>query len=482
MKTISIPSISVLLAAGAALCAVSCGEETQKIDPVDLRYDAQDEYRIDAISPEPVSFEVRSLYSPWEVYSYHPDWCEIDPAAGEMEEKSTVTVRYTDNEQLDDRTDTLVIQSDYWIGKWVTVIQKGTAFLTVDKTGVNIGKEGDETFFLVSSNQKWTVEVTEGDQWLSVADGASGELNGTVTLAASENRGEIRYGAVTVYDRHGVEAATVAVTQDGAQLDPETDELRVLFNVTRVELPVVSNTEWVAEKDNEDIVWYDFENPSNSGSATLVINLRENASSSMRQTTFTLRTVAEDGTEAVERTITLKQANEAKPTRYYFSEGLGSWSPDTGGSPAITDGGVVFSGNQRVAAYNMEQGTYTFKVSLSSDGRLITYYCVGSNEVRYHMNAATKKLQPSTTPWNNLPEPSFDPGVPHEATMVMTDADNGFVHLQWLLDGNEIAQLASTSNMPLMTWGSSMTILIGSTAGTVTIEWYEFTPSIDWGD
>ena len=477
---------TAILTAGLVSGLSSCRVEEEKVDPVDLRFDVEDEYMLTAADPEEISFIVRSMSDPWEVYSYNPDWCEISPSSGEMEEKYTVTVQYTDNEQLDDRIDTLVIQSDYWIGKWVTVRQKGTAYLEVSAASVTLPKDGGQESFSIRANQTWAAEVTEGGQWLTLEDGTSGELDGIVTISAEENRGAMRYGAVTIYDRHGVEAASVEIMQDGAQLDPETAELRVLFDGTRVELPVVSNTEWIAEKNDPDVEWYSFENPSNSGSATLVILLEPNLSSSLKEATFTLRTLAEEGFEAVERQVTLKQACEPVSVRHYFKDGYGSWTVYSG-NPSVNDAGVTFTGASRLIAHNLQTGTYTFRISHdSADARSLIFYTFpgegSANELRYHMNAATGQTEVSSTPWSALQNTSFDTSVSNEATMVMTEAPDGYIHAEWLLNGVEFTELASTSILPRALWGSNMTVYIGSSAGTVTFEWYEFTPPVDWGE
>ena len=103
---------------------------------VDLRYRAEDSYSLPWESPEAFSFLVKST-DPWTVRSYNPDWCTITPAEGEGNpaianaETYTVSVQYKDNAQLDDRVDTLEIKSDYWVGKLITVYQKGNAYLDV---------------------------------------------------------------------------------------------------------------------------------------------------------------------------------------------------------------------------------------------------------------------------------------------------------------------------------------------------------------
>ena len=152
----------------------SCEKPKEEINWVDLRYKVQDEYTIKATDPEPIRFQVKST-DPWKVYSYHEDWCTITPSEGDDPEKTyTVEVQYSGNASLDDRIDTLVIQSDYWIGKWVTVLQKGTAYLRVSETEETLlPKEAGEHTFTIESNQNWSAKITEGGEWLSMTGSAS---------------------------------------------------------------------------------------------------------------------------------------------------------------------------------------------------------------------------------------------------------------------------------------------------------------------
>ena len=158
---------------------------------VDLRYRAEDSYSLPWESPEAFSFLVKST-DPWTVRSYNPDWCTITPAEGtgnpviNEAETYTVTVQYSDNAQLDDRVDTLEIKSDYWVGKLITVYQKGNAYLDVkdDEQSLEISEEGGSLEFAVSANQNWSAVVIEGAEWLSITEGQTGSLDGSVSLSA----------------------------------------------------------------------------------------------------------------------------------------------------------------------------------------------------------------------------------------------------------------------------------------------------------
>lgn len=91
--------------------------------------------------------------------------------------KYTVTITCEENTNLDDRTDTITIKSDYWVGKQFVITQKGIAYLNTGEPDI-IPQTGGKTDFNIQTNQKWTAEITEGEKWLSIQGSASGELDG----------------------------------------------------------------------------------------------------------------------------------------------------------------------------------------------------------------------------------------------------------------------------------------------------------------
>ena len=183
--------IYIILAAAALIPGLwGCRDKDDKeeIKTVELRYRVNDSYDLDAVAAKPFTIVVTST-DPWTITSAHPDWCIIETEAGQGSDpeavrygqgnKTSVRVQYYDNTELDDRTDIIEIRSDFWLGKRVTINQKGIAFLTVaeDEQNLEIEKAGGELKFHVSSNQKWTAAITEGD-WISITEGASGEGEG----------------------------------------------------------------------------------------------------------------------------------------------------------------------------------------------------------------------------------------------------------------------------------------------------------------
>lgn len=487
--------MTILFPALLALTGIfqSCSEEEIMIDPVDLRFDAESEYRLPASSPEPISFVVRSLDDPWEVYSYHPEWCEIIPSVGDMEEKYTVTVQYNDNNELDDRIDTLIIQSDYWIGQWVTVYQKGIAFLDTSVDTVPMTKDAGSGSFYIASNQTWSVEVTEGEDWLALTGETSGEINGQISFSVESNPGEMREGIMTVLDRRGEPAATVTVAQEGAQLDPAETEIRVPYGVTRYELPVESNVSWTVAKDDPAVLWYDFEQTEFDGSDVIVINMRVNESESLNRATFTLRTVAEEGMIPVEKQVVLKQAHDPKPQRHDFSEdGFGdyilvNWDPGTG---VIDGNGFTSSGGQkRLQANEMPLGTYTLRFSnASADARAVAAFCFlgGTNpntqEIWWRLYYDTGMTAISASSYS-VQNKQFDTEAEyHDMTLRMTPDGTGFIHIEWLLDGELVYELPSTSQLNAATWDTTMRLYVGGGAGTITLEWIDYTPVVDWNE
>lgn len=469
-----------------ATLSVSCGEKEILQTPVDLRFDALDSYELSASDPEPISFVVKST-SPWEVYNNHKTWCDISPASGEPGDKHTVTVQYKNNEALDDRIDTIVIKSDYWIGKWVTVTQKGTAFMTISEFTEELDEKGASGKIDVTSNQKWSSEVTSGESWLKIDNGNTGEGDGFIKFSAPENKGERRSGIISIFDRHGILMYEVVIIQKGVQLDPETMELRVLHDQTTVELKVVSNAKWTVSKDNDDAEWYRFAQTEFEGSQILVINLdKYTSTSTLRKTTFTMTTESVEGVEPVVRTITLKQAYDNVPeVRPFNNNEVSKWSLWSG-KTQVDDSGVTFTEPGRLAKDNAPAGTYTFKLKPMTDDSYVQIYFIygkdSEHEFRCHLDASTKKTAVSTRPWiKEYHQLSFDPSKDNEMTIKMSETENGFTHVEWFLNGEFIDSLETTEfDMPDVVWPTDGQILMGSSSGTVTYESYTYQAPIIW--
>lgn len=474
---------------------------------VDLRYRAEDSYSLPWESPEAFSFLVKST-DPWTVRSYNPDWCTITPAEGEGNpaiadaETYTVSVQYKDNAQLDDRVDTLEIKSDYWVGKLITVYQKGNAYLDVkdEEQNLEIAKTGGELTFAVKANQDWSAKVIEGGDWLSVKSGATGSLDGSVSLTIGENTGEKRYGAVSVIDRHGEERVVVKVTQDGVQLDPATFEVRAAHNQGVYELTVVSNASWKAEKTDDKAQWFTIENPENTGEAVLRIVMNDNEGNSLRRTAIKLTTVAEPGEPVVEREVVLKQAYLQVPQRTVFNDSeMSYWSPDKGVNPVyLGEQGTYFEATSSGSVYarlyrsGMPMGTHTYRWhTFSPEVRVRLWWTFGNNnEIKYNLRAdgdGNGYTEISTSP--SGPDADFvnvegiDMTVPHEMTVKFTPSEinEGYCHVQFILDGVEFQSFDTGDNAVMeCTWQKEIGIYFGCYTGNAICEWYDYTEPFSW--
>lgn len=475
---------------------------------VDLRYRVEDSYSLPSTSPEAFSFLVKST-DPWTVRSYNPDWCTIDPAAGEGNpvindaETYTVTVQYADNTELDDRVDTLEIKSDYWVGKLVRVYQKGIAYLDVkdDEQSLEISKAGGELTFNVQANQDWSTKVIEGADWLAIKSGETGSLDGSVTLTVGENTGEKRYGAISVLDRHGEERVVVKVTEDGVQLDPATFEIRAEYNQGVYELEVVSNASWVAEKTDEKAQWFTIDNPENTGAAVLRLTINDNGGNSLRKTAIKISTVAEPGEPVVVREVVLKQAYLQIPQRTIFNDSeLADWSADKGVNPVYLGAeGTYFeatvSGSTYARLYRsgMPMGTHTFRWhTFSPEVRVRLWWTFGNNnEIKYNLrdkaDGAGGFTEISTSP--SGPDADFenvegiDMTVPHEMTVKFTPSEinEGYCHVQFILDGVEF-QAFDTGDGAVTecTWQKTIGMYFGCYTGSAICEWYDYTEPFSW--
>ncbi|MBR4810097.1 MAG: BACON domain-containing protein [Bacteroidales bacterium] len=515
--------ISYLITLGLAIVIglASCEEKPeQPVDSVDLRYRVADSYDLDAISPKPFTIVVKST-KPWTIKSYHPEWCIIELEEGEavadslvhvgQGESTSVRVQYYDNDQLDDRIDYIEIESGGWVGKKVTIYQKGIAYLNVPESDIDEGlmfeKAGGEAEIHVNSNQPWSAKVIEGS-WLSISEGATGQLDGVVKLSAKENTGEKRYAAVAVYDRNGEERAVVKFTQDGVQLDPETFEIRAGYDQLSATLSVVSNTKWEAEKGGETD-WFEIENPSgHDGDGVITLKFTDNsAGTSLRKSSIVLKTIKVNDDDAVAtKEIAVKQAYPIAPVRHMFdSDELSLWHSDKGVDPVYNKGvGTLFTGKtdseySRVNQGDMPFGNYTFRWSnMEGAARVRHWFCYSeSAELKLDVRPANNKISFSF----NAPggEDAQKPAVsseyttgldfsqPMEITFKFDPSGADYCHVTYLCNGVEMISFDTSENTMRSTkWGSKINMYLGVSAdgnpGSAVLEWYEYTPPMNWDE
>lgn len=475
--------ITILLASILAL--FSCSDEKEQMKWVDLRYRVEDSYLLEASNPETISFLVKSTDS-WMVYGT-ADWYTITHPSGEgdMENTTTVTIVCEENTDLDDRTDTVKIQSDYWIGKEFTITQKGIAYLEHEPV-LNIPQEGGTTEITVSANQDWSAKVTLGGEWLSVVSGETGRLDGSVTVSATRNLGEQRTGVVTLYDRHGAAAREVEVVQNGVILNIEAPEngqwFRIWEEAQTLSIAVESNTGWTVEKANpEDDTWYSFAKTEYDGNENLQIIVEANVGTRVRTGEIILRTAAAEGAVPLEKRVRFKQANKPVVTTTVVNKTL--------------SGGTWYGPNELMPArYNIYLDSYSGNIKCFFIWNTTPY-----TELRFHINDG--KTQLSTTPWcsNVFNEASYC-RVPVDGTKqnvlsfnidrYIDDKGDEWVYAEWILNDNVIAHaIADGKNDDSGTDDTFKVpysaISVGGSiqmSGTLTVSKWERVDHLVWGD
>ena len=475
--------ITILLASILAL--FSCSDEKEQMKWVDLRYRVEDSYLLEASNPETISFLVKST-DPWMVYGT-ADWYTITPPSGEgdMENTTTVTIVCEENTDLDDRTDTIRIQSDYWIGKEFTITQKGIAYLEHEPV-LNIPQEGGTTEITVKANQDWSAKVTSGGEWLSLVSGETGRLDGSVTVSATRNLGEQRTGVVTLYDRHGAAAREVEVVQNGVILNIEAPEngqwFRIWEEAQTLSIAVESNTGWTVEKANpEDDTWYSFAKTEYDGDDDLQIIVEENIGTRVRTGEIILRTAAAEGAVPLEKRVRFKQANKPVVTTTVVNKTL--------------SGGTWYGPNELMPArYNIYLDSYSGNIKCFFIWNTTPY-----TELRFHINDG--KTQLSTTPWcsNVFNEASYC-RVPVDGTKpnvlsfnidrYTDDKGDEWVYVEWILNDTVIAHaIADGKNDSSGTDDTFKVpysaIAVGGSiqmSGTLTVSKWERVDHLVWGD
>ena len=505
MKKLLYIFAAAALLAGLAACGTN-DPEPQSLPTVDLRYRVADSYNLDAINAKSFNIVVKST-EPWTITSDHPDWCIIEQEEGEATdaelvhvgkgESTTVKVQYYDNTELDDRTDHITIASKGFVGKKVTINQKGIAYLRVpdDEQAFVVAKAGGDVVFHVESNQNWTTKVIEMDgDWLSISDGESGALNGTVTVTATENTGWKRYAAVAVYDRHGEERAVVKITQDGVQLDPETEELHINFDQLSATIEVVANTQWTATSGDE---WFTIDNPTgHDGNGTLNLTVTSNADgAAIRKGTILFKTVpANPGDASAEKEIVVKQAYPLQATRIMVdNDEIANWKSDKGENP-VYEAGVgttFFKGSLGYARLNrsMKAGSYSFHWStFSSDVRVRHWFCYSDGqEMKFDLKAdGTTSISFNNGSSNKPSESGSLSGIDMTTDHIMSyvfSQEGDYCHVSFQVDGVEAMSFSSSPTvMNQVLWGKSINMYIGVETGSAVLDWYEYTPPFSWDE
>ena len=518
-KILNIILAGVVIVAGLASCDGN-KEQLTTGDGVDLRYSVSDSYELDAISPKSFEIVVKST-KPWTITSAHPDWCIIAQEEGDPQpedlvhvgkgENTTVKVQYYDNVELDTRTDYITIASNGFVGKKVTVIQKGIAYLNVPEAdiegGLLIEKAGGKLEVNVKSNQKWTAKIVaegaDNANWLAVTEGASGENDGKVTVTVQENAGEKRYSNVAIYDRHGEERAMIKITQDGVQLDPETFEIRAGYDQLSTTLKVVCNTKWEATWDG---TWFTVDNPTgHDGDGTLTITITQNDGSALRKGSITLKTIAANAGDAVaEKEIVFKQAYKINSVRQVVdNDELGAWSSDWANPPVYTpEVGTLFAAKSRLNR-SMPFGTYTFRWKdltpdpAASDAiRVRHWFCFEEScELKFDLRPVDGKCSFDFNVAGDGNKPSIDGFTavdwtkPIEITYKFDPSGSEYCHVTYLVkqDGGDavVAGSFDTSANLLrsVTWNAKINMYIGvDKSGSAILEWYEYTAPMNWDE
>ena len=504
--------VYIFCAAAVLLGALQgCQKKAEEaVKTVDLRYRANDSYDLPATGAQSFTILVAST-DPWTVTSEHPDWCIISEEEGEASDPelvhtgkatpTTIRVQYYDNTFLDDRTDKITIQSDYWVGKVITVNQKGIAFLTIPESDLDLSveKAGGNYYIHINSNQPWSARVTDGD-WISITDGASGEGVGTVTVTALDNVAELRYAEVTVYDRHEVASAKILFTQDGVQLVPAVTEVRAGFDQLSSELEITSNTDWVVVKASESDDWFTLENASGKGSGTVKIHFTQNNDEGLRKAEVIVKNVVANPEDfQVEKTIVVKQAYKIEPVRVVVdNDELSLWKSDWANVPTYAKGvGTTFVGKARLNR-SMAFGSYTFRWSnFVTDPelggpRIRHWFCFNEScelkadirpadvKVSFDFNAAGDGNKPSLNSYTAID----DWTQPIELTIKFDPSGAEHCHVTYLVNGVEAGSFDTAPDLlRSVTWNAGINMYFGvDVAGSALCEWYEYTAPMNWDE
>lgn len=519
-KIINIFCITSALLASLAGGLWGCAQkEEPQQEVVDLRYRVEDSYELSATNAQAFTILVASTH-PWMVTSEHPDWCIIDIEEGDASDAkevrtgkatpTTVKVKYYDNTDLDDRTDRITISSDYWVGKVVTVNQKGIAYLSVpeEDLSMDVLKAGGDFTVHIKSNQDWSAKVTEGD-WLSIKGESTGNGAGTVTVTAAANAQELRYGEMAVYDRHNVESAKILFTQDGVQLVPVSTEIRALYDQAAAEVEVKSNTKWTVAKEAETDDWFQILTTSGEGDGKIQLTFVQNDGEGMRRAGIIIKNVVDNPEEfQVEKSIMVKQGYHVVPVVHVFdNEELATWNAE---NPAVlptfvSGNGMFFPNGCTLQNGSMPFGDYTFywkDINAVNNGvRIRTVFAYtdieeikfgvrinssGKNVMYLDFNAASSGKSGKPEGYS-VPE-DLDFTVPHTfGCRFLPIMGSEYCHVSIYLDGKMILEFDTSEKiMDEVKWGTKINMYIsvdsGAAGDSAVLEKYEYSAPLNWDE
>lgn len=469
---------------------LGCQEE-EKMEFVDLRYEVADHYEISASSPDPIIFKVKSTKQ-WNVFSKHaPEWSTITPETGEPDQGFEVSVKYKDNVELDDRIDTIVIKSDYWIGKEVSVLQKGTAYLTLEglpADGELIPEDGGEVSFMVKSNQNWSVKIEKGSEWLSLLSAASGSLDDNVRVTASPNKGERRSAEIVFYDRKNQRAATAVLTQNGILLDVTSLEMQIPYGLQEWAIKVTSNTDWEIAKDEN--TWYSFKDQQTdySGSQIIYLTLDKNESQFVRSAYIEIKSKGDANQTPVIRRVYIKQGYLPAPIHHEFNANERPNWEFVNGSLEFNNEVTLTGPTPRMMQRSITLGKYEFTVkSMDANSLLRIFFVNGSTEIRCHLNAALKATAFTTNPYSPLngqsaAKTAFDPTKENTVGVELSANDDGFLLIKWILNGEFLCEQVANHEKFILYFNQPLNIIIDANPGNVTLKSWQYSSLMDWNN
>lgn len=474
------------------LCA--CQEDEEKMKYVDLRYNPKTDYLFSAEAVEKYTFQVKST-DVWRVYG-KSDWCIITPDEGEPGKKYDVSVSCLENTNLDDRKDTVTVQSDHWVGTKFVVFQKGTAYLNAAAEDggerVVITKEGGTKKINIEANQKWKAQIPEGITWLTI-ENEEGEGDGTINLTVSEeNLGEQRECFVAILDRHGKKNPDVGiqVVQEGVLLVPDITYSRVKEKGETLTVQVESNAAWTVEKGDLKDDWYDLPVEEFNGNQSFDIVVRQNTGSSFRNAEIVLQTKAVEGMMPVVKKIKIRQAYKPKATKFTFA--ANDWWIDAG-KVDYSDGKATLSSGAEMTMTRSDVGsvlgTYSFYLSdISNNATTLTCYVFKPwTVVMWGLWSGgntgwTKMKFESGAPGLVSGDKEITPACPRLISMSLTTVGET-VALEWAVDdetiGTYVVRKENFDNIDLSAIGW---LKLRCNGGTCTFDYFEYAPPLDWDD
>ena len=249
------------------------------------------------------------------------EWLKVSPVTSSND--GSISVTASANPFVNPRTQTITVNSHADVTpKSIQVTQEGineSPKLTASPKTLEFSASGSETKYItVSSNIRWTANISNGSEWLSLKDAYRGyfpywgSLDESLSVTLQPNTGKTTRTETITISGEGVPTQSIQVTQEVSLfMDVSTSSINISSNAGNTTFSINSNTSWSISGNPS---WLTVTPASGSSDGTVRLSATANTSTSQRKATITVT-----GTGVTQQTIAVTQDGTSESLRLTVS-------------------------------------------------------------------------------------------------------------------------------------------------------------------